>query len=180
MKMRVLVAFFLLASFLCVASVNASSYSGAWAPTDGDVNVINMTSAGVEFWVCDYQNLANSERLFTSDASPFSQKYLYFTQGASGNWTLDIKNSPSGSSVGSIDLGQSNLFQFYFVDNAGIKQTTYEISGADNAWNITYLGSVKLDVDAKPVPIPAAGILFGSGLLGMMGIGLKRKRKTLA
>jgi hypothetical protein len=31
----------------------------------------------------------------------------------------------------------------------------------------------------QTVPIPAAGILFGSGLLGMMGIGLKRKRKTL-
>ena len=48
-----------------------------------------------------------------------------------------------------------------------------------NAYTVSFQVAGDND-DFKAVPIPAAAILFGSGLLGLVGFGLRRQRKALA
>jgi len=45
--------------------------------------------------------------------------------------------------------------------------------GGDRDFN-----DIVVDVSLAPIPIPAAAWLFGSGLLGMVGIGIARRKKT--
>jgi hypothetical protein len=48
-----------------------------------------------------------------------------------------------------------------------------DVVDLDHAYKVNFDGTINLVVDAKPVPIPGAAMLLGSGLLVLVGIGRK-------
>jgi hypothetical protein len=128
----------------------------------------------------------------SSDADLF-----YNTTGGTGwnGWTpiiLDDGSSTFGFGLSSgrlLDFAVFDGSSYYYLQDAKLTFKDTNSDGFNDYLKVSWtgVGTFSFDIvnlpcgqEIKQVPIPAAGILFGSGLLGMMGIGLKRKRKTLA
>ena len=106
------------------------------------------------------RNLANIEAIgLTSDSSILATSSLFTPSPASGTWetwTLEY-TVPNGSNL----IGQALGFA---ID--------IESTGVDEA-NIAF-DNLRIDFQAAAVPVPAAAWLFGSGLLGLIGVARKR------
>jgi len=116
-----------------------------------------------------------------------------FGSGSTGNGSIDIRHENGSNPFGRGSLpitGGTNLnpiFEFTLTAPQYSPAGTYPISLAliDNVFNTTRLNSNDLAalgfpsqltiVDVSAVPVPPAFYLFGTGLMGLIGIG-KRKR----
>jgi hypothetical protein len=81
---------------------------------------------------------------------------------------------------GFLDLGASRYFGFYFTDDSGNRVGAYALNLADDGLSYE-LSSGRASVtisDAAPVPLPSTAILFGAGIMGLMGFGLRRQRSA--
>jgi hypothetical protein len=65
-----------------------------------------------------------------------------------------------------------NGFNIYYnpTDDPGLKDKIYALTGGGSLAPVPIGGSI------DPVPIPASWLLLGSGLLGLIGLGLRRKK----
>ena len=117
-----------------------------------DVYLLDITFGGHTLFE-DY-----SESYFTPDES--------FVLGDA--YDADEYNSTVGSLTGNLIAGHS----YEFMINASLAafDRTSETEAVTNA-----TGNITLNITATTVPIPAAVWLFGSGLLGLIGVARRKK-----
>lgn len=89
-------------------------------------------------------------------------------------------NGAFGSNIGQIqkETGLGESLAFYFVAWDYNFETGEDISRADllsGVWTLSEAGLLTYAAAAAPVPLPAGVWLLGSALLGMAGIGRRRK-----
>lgn len=98
-------------------------------------------------------------------ATPADGVAVYFTSGISSDWatseTSFLSTGKVGQSLGFYDL----------TGNAGVNVTATKYAGA--TWTLASNGTLGYSV--SQVPVPAAIWLFGSGLLGLVGISRRKK-----
>lgn len=176
---RFLILSFVLLLGLCGAqSARADIYGGAWAPTDGNVNVLKFTPTNCLNLIDLYMYKWGEEKDINSDLKlmqidpdkTFVTAEVTISQDSGGQWTAVMGSQTLG-------LGSSNWFGLYFLDYGEVPPYIADptISSVGNTWFLQdpdNCATVAL-VDATPVPVPAAAWILGSGLLGIAGL---RKR----
>jgi hypothetical protein len=164
----------------------ASSSVGAatvWLPTSGDTDFIQLdigqgqggisTNGGSLALFDDTDDMTSSNALVIGD----SGGQVFFTD-LGGDWRAQINGS-------SIVLEENNWFKLGITWDG---TTYYGDSDAslvgDDSWLIVFAeqgpgpgpgrrGNT-LAVDLAPIPVPAAVWLFGTGLLGLVGVARRR------
>ena len=98
--------------------------------------------------------------------------YEPLTSGASANWTPGTPGTPSVSLTGSALTGPDGAWTGSLVSagNVGAAWQLFDGTPYTEKYNITVNGTV-----APPIPVPAAVWLFGSGLLGLVGVARRKK-----
>jgi len=146
------------------AAANAAMIN--WTPTNKDVNFIYTTVSGFSLAMFDVNDFD------TSKSNPL------LLNTSSNVDTISIAPSTgtdytAASSVTSnaITLFNDNQFVLALTDGTNWYEPTvwFEVAANSNIYNITFSNGTVTSIDAVPsaVPVPAAVILFVSGLLGM-------------
>ena len=159
-----------LGALLIAGQLNAATIFQA---TDGDINISGTTGGGF-FAIFD-----NEADLF--DGIPLLEIELYdriLVDGTPPAPTMSLTNVRTGSSLA---ITNSN-FVFGAITTNGaswILGNGTELGYAgSNQWNITFADigpALKIVVDIQAVPVPAAVWLFGSGLIGLVGVARRKK-----
>jgi len=165
-KTKLIYALVGMVSLLSVARVDAATI--VWQPTDGDVNFLYTTVSGFNLAMFDVGDF---------DALQANPLMLNVVVGAD---TIDIVAAGSNFSATSSVTGNSTtLFndnQFVLAITDGVSWfepvSFVEIAPGSNIYEITFSNGVVTSIDAVPtvIPVPAAAWLFGSGLLGLIGV----------
>ena len=153
-------------SILTVGKVNAATI---FAPTDGDVNFLFASLGGGTLAMFDdtdqlYQglNLTISAPEIVGFTGPVNANNDFFATGTNG--TLDLIGSDQF--ILGLDTGGGNWISDTAVVSVGAN--AFQVSFDNNGTLVT--------VDVQIIPVPAAVWLFGSGLLGLVGVA---RRKAL-
>ena len=182
--MKFLNRLFAIASFMLASSVASAT---VWHPTNIDVDFIQFnasplyTTNGGDLALFDDSDFGGTALTIGSQGGQ-----VVFTDIGGGDWDAEVfdVNNVSG---GSITLSGSKNFTLGMSWDGG---TTYY--GDTNAvliiedpdgYRIKFDGNLvtgapvtgrTLAIDVSPVPVPAAAWLFGSGLLGLVGVARRR------
>lgn len=173
-KIRLLDSTYILGLFLVLTLTAGRSAWAAtvWQPTDQDVNtldfslVISILPPG-NFYVFD-DNAAGSLQTAPS-LQLTSSDLLTFTQNGA-NWDIMGTN-------GTLTISSTTNFLFAEKNSGGIfsQETGSSLLGPNN-WNLVFGSGAQLQaVDVTPIPVPAAVWLFGSALLGLVGVARRKK-----
>lgn len=162
---------FLPAIMVGLASTSANAAMVYWEPTNADVNYVDATAAGFSLAMFDVDDFDGLQ------AAP-----LVLNPGAD---TIAISaNGSNFDATSTVTANSTVLFndaQFVLAMGDGVSWfepvSWFEQAPGSNIYNITFSNSVVLSIDATPtlVPVPAAVWLFGSGLIGLVGVA---RRKT--
>lgn len=169
----------LTAGLLALAATAANSTT-ILAPTDGDVNFISFASnlGGYDLYLFDDSDLSDADKSAALLASS-PEEALLVTIGAevgvagpnSGAFTAT--NTATGSTI---FLTGSDAFLLALYDantSTWIEDTGVSFAGANTFFvNFGNLGTLTADIRAVTtvVPVPAAAWLFGTGLIGLVGV----------
>lgn len=164
-----------------VGSANASSY--LWNGIDnGTFYVQNQNTASSFFGLYSWENKNNSMTLFSSGDTNLNRTMDVYsdTEFAVDSTKLVRVDRKYEAQTETLVLGSAPQFGFYFGDEAGI-YNTYALSGdKSSGWDLSY-GDMTVhingDVTPSATPLPGAALLFGSSLLGLLGIN-RRKNKA--
>ena len=179
-----------MASFLLASS--AASAATIWAPTNEDTDFIQLDFAGNPDAGSGISTNDGMLALFDDSDTTFTNALeigkdggqVVFTDNNDGSWNAEVFDV-TNTSRGSITLSGNANFTLgmdwgmgYFGDtNASLLSSpdTYLIvfDGLD-AQERPIFGNT-IAVDLAPVPVPAAVWLFGSGLLGLVGIARRKQ-----
>jgi len=167
-------------SFLLIVQPAGAALTGtgpvAWEQVDQNhVNILDYLGGAstVAFGIYDWG----------AEDIQASGNYLQLFDGSETGWTgvnFDIDDTThiltiTSGGNGTITLTTGDLFGFYF-DNFQTHYTYEEFVGAEGSYALSWDGQTYFSVDAKPVPIPTAALLLGSGLVGL--VGFRRKRQN--
>jgi hypothetical protein len=165
-------------NFTGLGSVPGSGYSNTvdgitvtiTAPGE-NLGYLNADGIGVKRNCCDLSGLQNNEDLLVSFSEEVTIGSLTFRQwegpdrvqlnSAGGNLDLNDDTSAFGSSE-SFDLSALT----------GITSFTLEGNSFATVTLLASLGNVQ--ASASAVPVPAAAWLFGSALIGLVGVGRRK------
>jgi len=172
-KSRLLDGAYILALILVLTlATGRSAWAAVWQPTNQDVNtldfslIISILPPG-NFFVFD-DGAANLQ--IAPNLQLASSDLLTFTQNINGtDWDITGTNGT---------LTVSNTTNFLFAESVGgvfSQESSASLLGPNN-WRLVFGSGAQLQaVDVRPVPVPAAVWLFGSGLLGLVGIARRKK-----
>ncbi|MFV9616891.1 MAG: VPLPA-CTERM sorting domain-containing protein, partial [Gammaproteobacteria bacterium] len=146
-----------------------------WEPTNADINFIYTTVTGYDlgiFDVDDFDTTQNSPLMLNTGASSDTVEIV----ATGGNFT-----ATSLVTTNTITLFNDNQFVLAITDGTDWFEplSWFETAVGSNIYEITFSNGLVTSIDAVPtvVPVPAAAWLFGSGLLGLVGVA---RRKVLA
>ena len=165
MKTKTIYALTGLVSILSVARVDAATI---FAPTDGDVNFVFGDLLGAQLAIFDdgdQSYLGSSLGVQIGDIIGFA--------GPNGIGDHTATNTTTALSL---TLTGSDNFILGLNDGSGWISDSAVVSLGANAYSVTFgTGANVIEVDVQIVPVPAAVWLFGSGLLGLVGIARRKK-----
>ncbi len=126
-------------------------------------------SATIDIFSLD-SNAAAGDALTTTTSANNSSFSVIGDTGYFGKPTWNINDGgKSFLTIGDID----NSVPFYSVLMLG-DYTTVQLTKLPNVWKLTKAGNLTY-APVSAVPVPAAVWLFGSGLLGLVGVARRRK-----
>jgi len=168
--MRIIKRILMGIALLAWGTANASTVLSA---TDGDVNFLfNALPDGIELFMFDDDDNNNFADAGNSLLVPIPS-IVGIAGPISGNFLASNTN-------GNLTLTTSPDFVLAVLDGgAWVGDTNAVFSGDGNAVELTFATSggvfvVDVAQTLVAVPVPAAVWLFGSGLLGLVGIGRRR------
>lgn len=174
----------LTASALGLASMATNAAPITWVPfinsADGTYEQMSFLNFGITG-----QDLVLFDAGTTASAEPSSTSLTI--AGINGNVLITPTATPANggfnySAIFGVDtasLGATAEFELALYDS--VSSTFTLMSGftkqLDNAYLVSFgsISGVVQGVDLQPVPVPAAAWLFGSGLIGLVGIARRKK-----
>ena len=157
---------------------NAYTYDGAWLPNDTkDFFAVKLTvgTPPSAFSMYDWKD-TDSLQIFGPSAT-FDADTVYFTLD-SGTWYASLTKG----AITDLNLGTSLEFGFFFSDGSATSHFSYDVQvddpGEQYVLSHTDFGTIAITSDIAPVPIPASALLFGSGMVGLIGFGKRMRKKV--
>jgi hypothetical protein len=154
--------------------------AGAMNWTSANAWAAGLTINGVSGWrlpdtmqpdaSCSYQDALES-RGYNCTGSELGNLYyttLGNTQGPTGNTYLPFDGVQSGAYWSATEYAPDTASAWYFNMGNGLQSKSTKSNGSFYAWAV-YSG------DVSEVPVPAAVWLFGSGLIGLIGVARRKK-----
>jgi hypothetical protein len=170
MKTKTIYALIGLVTILSVARVNAATI---FAPTDGDVNFLLGDLLGAQLAIFD-----DSDQSYAGSSLGVQIGDIVGFAGPNGFGNHTATNTTTALSL--TLTGSDNFILGLSTDN-GVSwmADAGPASLGANAYSVTFgtgANVIEVDVQIVPaIPVPAAVWLFGSGLLGLIGLA---RRKT--
>ena len=180
-----------------LADANYAGTTMTWANANAWVASLNPYGSGITGWRlptvtdtgtlgCNYSTTGGTDCGYNVNAATGEMAHMFYS-------TLGNLAYYSTSGVGNQPgWGLSNTGPFSNVQSSGYWSATEYAPATSSAWyfsfasgsqdgydkyNSLYAWAVHAgDVGASAVPVPAAAWLFGSGLLGLLGVSRKRRR----
>lgn len=167
-----------------LGSVNASSITGDM----GITGAFGFTSSGglETATLITLESTPPGDPNGTSGSGDIGTTVTFGTQGTIGSGTIDLASFSPITNLLTIGGWQVDLTSMLIVDQtasvlnlSGDGQLTgngYDPTAATWTLSSNDAGSsYSMTVTASPVPVPAAVWLFGSGLIGLVGVARRRK-----
>ncbi|MCP5131945.1 MAG: hypothetical protein H6985_20470 [Pseudomonadales bacterium] len=170
--------------FMTALMMSAAAQAATiWEPTDvsgsGNVNIIQFNIPGLSLNGGTLALFEDTDVAFSNPLALGSNGGIFaFTDNNNGTFSVQalVNNIPQGPAL------VMNGWEFSFGVNWGngyVGDSGYiQDSGDSNTYLISFTdgnnAGESLAVDLTPVPLPAAAMLFGSALLGLVGI--KRRK----
>ena len=156
-------------SMLSVARVEAAT---VFAPTDGDVNFLLGDLLGAELAIFD-----DEDQSYLGSSLGVSIGDVVGIAGPNGSGDHTATNTTTALSL---TLTGSDNFILGLNDGSGWIADSAVVSLGANAYSVTFgtgANVIEVDVQIVPaIPVPAAVWLFGSGLIGLVGVARRKAR----
>jgi len=175
MIFKFLIGLSCLIASLVSASANASTI---FAPTDGDVNFLNSTidlDANTQVAIFNVGDLGGTNNTIVLN-DVYSASLAEFSVSG-GNYLVDSKAGPSDPVFDTMTLLGTDNFILGLTKDSGTNWVTdigYTSLGG-SLYNVHFSDGSLLQVDVQVVPVPAAVWLFGSGLIGLVGLARRKQ-----
>lgn len=185
-------------TLICTASTVATTGTAnatVWNPTNEDTDFIQLDFGGTPGAGAGITTNGGILALFDDDTGFAGPALEIGTDGGhvvfspkndgSGDWIADLYHIGSIAPEDSINLTGSTNFILGIDWGAGyFGDTDYALTSTPDTYLIVFDGQDSqqgqisgntLAVDLAPIPVPAAAWLFGSGIVGLIGVA-RRKR----
>lgn len=161
-------------SILTVGRVDAATI---FAPTDGNVNFLAGDLTGAQLAIFD-----DSDQFYggLSLAVQLGDQVGFVGPGLGGDFVATNASNIPGSQTLTL-TGSDNFILGLSTDGVNWLADSSVVSAGINAYTVSFATGnnvMQVDVQVKPpIPVPAAVWLFGTGLLGLVGI-VRRKTRV--